>query len=751
MFVVAFIISQMTEANAGKRNYYGLDKYKETKKYVVKIKNKHHESPTTDCNVCPPLSACNKRSQSGAVMSGSQAVPFATVTIYQARKHKQNVRRLGSTQCDANGQFNVHYKKPSGKNAVLYMIADGERKPHKYPGAYLYDSVVRLATVLGKAPYPNSIIINERTTVATAYAMAQFIKGMRIGGPSPGMPNAAATVRNLVDLSNGGIGYKLDTAPNGDNTSARPTLNSLSNMLSACVRSVDNCDELFENATPFDGPVPHNTLDAMVNIAHNPGNNVSELLGIAQNQKTYRPALPYDADTNANRPNFINSWVLAILYTGAGISTVDQLMDGPGNIAIDKHGNAWININYVYSQHSTDVVCGSTKLVKLTPTGDAAPGSPFGGDDTLQDGVGAGGLYGAGFGIAIDPKENVWVSNFGFQGRNGDIPNPSCSPAPDSLAVSVSVFRPDGTAISRDGDPSMGLAGGYPYPNLIEMIQPQGIRSDRRGNVWVAGCVGGTVTRFNRGNPDNPLFMKPQARYGVDFDKAFDIAIDTRGHGWVTGNLSSNVIEFNRNFEKVGEPVTGISLPMGIAADSFGNLWVADAGKMSPPCPAISRPDDNVGEDGSGNTNAAVSLIVHEGENRSVTTYKRNENAPDGKKLDGLRWPWGIAVDGNDNVWVANFGGNTIMHMRGTNKATWPLNKAQGDTISPDEGYINNALQRITAVRIDPSGNVWMTNNWINEAFEPGNTGNPGGHEVVVFIGLAGPVKTPLIGVPRQP
>ncbi|MCP4044997.1 MAG: hypothetical protein GY732_03295, partial [Gammaproteobacteria bacterium] len=414
----------MTYANEGRSNYYGLDKYKESKKYVDKIKNKHHESPTTDCNVCPPLSASKKRSQGGAVMSGSQAVPYATVTVYQAGKHKRNARRLGSTQCDANGQFNVHYKKPSGKNAVLYMIADGEREPHWYRGAYSCDSAVRLATVLGKAPYPDSIIINERTTVATAYAMAQFIEGKRIGGPYPGMHNAAATVRNLVDLSDGGIGYKLNTAPNGENTSARPTLNSLANMLSACVRSVGNCDELFAKATPVGCPVPHNTLDAMVNIAHNPGNNVSDLLGFAQNQLTYSPALPGDADTNLSEPNFINSWVLAILYTGAGMSTDDQLMDGPGNIAIDKHGNAWISINYAYSSDPTDVVCGSTKLVKLTPTGDAAPGSPFGGDDTLMDGVDAGGLYGAGFGIAIDPKENVWVSNFGFQGR-GDAP-PSC-------------------------------------------------------------------------------------------------------------------------------------------------------------------------------------------------------------------------------------------------------------------------------------------------------------------------------------
>jgi len=28
---------------------------------------------------------------------------------------------------------------------------------------------------------------------------------------------------------------------------------------------------------------------------------------------------------------------------------------------------------------------------------------------------------------------------------------------------------------------------------------------------------------------------------------------------------------------------------------------------------------------------------------------------------------------------------------------------------------------------------------------------NPGGHALVVFIGLAAPIKTPLIGPPQQP
>ena len=44
---------------------------------------------------------------------------------------------------------------------------------------------------------------------------------------------------------------------------------------------------------------------------------------------------------------------------------------------------------------------------------------------------------------------------------------------------------------------------------------------------------------------------------------------------------------------------------------------------------------------------------------------------------------------------------------------------------------------RVTAVQIDPSGNVWATNNW--KAI-PVQT-NPGGYQVVVYVGLAAPVQ----------
>ena len=66
--------------------------------------------------------------------------------------------------------------------------------------------------------------------------------------------------------------------------------------------------------------------------------------------------------------------------------------------------------------------------------------------------------------------------------------------------------------------------------------------------------------------------------------------------------------------------------------------------------------------------------------------------------------------------------------------------------ISPEGGYFFDGLVHNTGVQIDSSGNVWLTNNWEIIA----SPENLGGHEMVVFIGLAKPVQAPLIGPPNN-
>lgn len=88
-----------------------------------------------------------------------------------------------------------------------------------------------------------------------------------------------------------------------------------------------------------------------------------------------------------------------------------------------------------------------------------------------------------------------------------------------------------------------------------------------------------------------------------------------------------------------------------------------------------------------------------------------------------------------------------FMHLCGNDPDNCPDGVTTGDPLSPDSGYFSSALTRVTAVQVDPSGNVWLTNNWAIEGFT--HPENPGGYQVVVYVGLAPPVVTPLLGPVR--
>ncbi|WAX79366.1 hypothetical protein [Streptomyces sp. KMM 9044] len=207
----------------------------------------------------------------------------------------------------------------------------------------------------------------------------------------------------------------------------------------------------------------------------------------------------------------------------------------------------------------------------------------------------------------------------------------------------------------------------------------------------------------------------------------------------MTGNGNDSVMLLSPQ----GTPlrsITGskIKRPMGIPSDSLGNVWVANGGAVVAP--------------GEGTTPAMVAEAIEDLVTRHVdasVTMVRPDGTTPAKPFvnDGLFLPRGIAVDGNDTVWVANFGGHRLASLCGARHSAGPPGLHTGDPISPaGTGCTSDGLQRNTAVQIDPSGNVWLTNNWRTVPLQT----NPGGHEMVVFIGLAAPVRTPLLRGPRS-
>jgi sugar lactone lactonase YvrE len=594
---------------------------------------------------------------------------------------------LATTTTGANGAFGLTYEAPRSDGTILYLIAR-----HELPGPAR--GAVALVSILGRHTVPARVVVNERTTVAAAFSMARFIRGSRIAGPRPGLQNAAGMVRNLVNPRTGELSRVLTRAPNGRKTSSVRTFNSLADMIAACVRSRSRCPRLLRLTAPPGGKPPGDTLEAMVNVAHLPAHRRRSLFLLSRSARVYAPA----------RGKPPSAWTVVLRFVGDG-----RTMSGPGNFAIDAKGSLWVTNNFEYARRRRHPVCGSQLLLRFTPRGRFYPGSPYRG----------GGLNGAGFGIGIDPTGHVWVGNFGFAA-----PVPGCPQSRQPPSDSISEFTSAGRALSPD---RLGYrAGGISWA--------QGTVSDRSGNIWIANCGNNTVTRSPAGHPEAALGLS-----GLGLEKPFDVAIGDQGLVFVSGNGNSQVAVLNNDGSPARAPVSGSGLnrPLGVAADSRGYVWVANSGVIEAPCPGEAT--------SGGSPGGTLTLLDPTGApvNRSGLTG------------GGLTVPWGITVDGDDNVWVANFAGSRLSEFCGTRPSYCPPGTATGQAISPRAGYGFDGLVRNTGVAVDPSGNVWLTNNYKRD---PGilvdgqyTLQNPGGYQIVAYVGLAAPVKTPVIGPVRRP
>ncbi len=661
------------------------------------------------------VTAASSLTLKGTVASDKTGLPDYEVTLLAIFVQSPEVMEtFGPVMTGPSGEFEINYSLPPDQPPELQpiLVVTAEK------------GSAMLASAIGRAPFLGPVVVTELTTVATGFAFAQFIDGKKISGNGYGMINAVHMAANMANPETGAIAEVLDRLPNAHETEARPTFNSLANIVANCVATETGCDDLFSHTTLPGGPPPTTVLQAVANIAKYPWQNVTELFGLSRVEAVYGPAL-----TLTEKPD---AWTLFLKFTGGFYSKQDamNLLNGPGAFAIDEQGFLWVNDNYV-PREPEDLACAGQRLLKFYPWGANFPGSPYFG----------GGLSGAGFGITIAPDGRIWVGNFGFAGEKG----------PDSKAMvrcaappsnSVSVFNPDGTPT-----PSSPLTAG-----LISW--PQATVADPAGNIWIANCGSHSVTVYPKGDPHEAHRIPVPPK---DLDKPFGIAIDHEGNAWVTGNSSGTVAVFGPNrrpikviFLKDDLPrPLGQPKPLGVAADSQGNIWIANSRWTDVPCP---YPPTDLGP----GTNPSIALY-------DLSFQPNLHGSP--FSGGGLILPWGIAVDGNDTVWVANFGfpfnpddisenpdsviwtePNRVSHFCGVDTSKCPLsNWGVGMAISPDTGYTSLSLDRNTGIAIDPSGNVWLANNWREIPLQ----GNPGGNSIAVMVGAAGPVRTPLIGPPK--
>ena len=579
----------------------------------------------------------------GKVVSGSSNVAGAEVQLYAVGStgygSKATALLSPAVTTDNDGNFVIATAEltcPSN-STLTYLVATGGDS-----GTGSNNSAIALMAALGACDSVSSIgsvDINEVTTVASVWALAPFLgsgsAGAELGTSSTnaqGLANAFANVNNLVDMSTG-----VSPGTSTPTSAVIPTakINTLANILANCVNSdgTTACQSLFSYATPSGGTAPANTLDAALNIARNPSNNVASLFAITSSSSPFQPTL------GTAPPD----WTLAESYAGGGL-------DSPGSIAVDASGNVWA-VNYFSS------------VTELSNTGQPlSPAAGFTGGDLNQS-----------YGLALDGTGNVWVTNEdetsvnGGQGSVTELNSSGTVLSGTGGYYGGGVFFPVAVAADTDGSvwtanygnstasrlSSSGSAiSGSAGFGVNQLAGPVAVAIDASHNAWFANQSSdfGSVTSISSdGSSVSTIESGGERTSGIATD-SISTSSTVSGHVWTANFGSSSVSEMQLSNTGAASVVStgytggGLNYPNGIAVDGAGNVWLANY---------YSAPQT---------TGATITEL--EGANSANPGAALSPST--GFGLDaGLLHPYGIAIDASGNVWVSNFGSSTITEFLG--------------------------------------------------------------------------------------
>jgi hypothetical protein len=571
------------------------------------------------------LFAANTTGNAGMGLAASSSNVSVSLLSAASTGHSDSVGAYVLT--DGTGSFSITGDYSCTPNTQVYAYALGGNAGS---GA---NSAAGLLAALGNCPSGGNfltqtpfIYMNEVSTVAAAYAFAGFatdathVSSSGSALAQTGIKNAFANAANLAGISSGAA---LATTPAGNGTVPQAEINTLANILAACVNSTGpastQCSTLFANTESggSSGTAPTDTATAAINMAHNPAANVSTLYVLGVPTPPFAPALsasPYD-------------FTIALSISGGGINN-------PFSIAVDGGGNIWTaNGNSTVSQMNG--VTGAA----------VSPSTGYTGNGLLNP-----------FSVAIDPSGNAWVADV----------YPSTPPS------KVSVFTPTGAVFS--GSPFSG--GGLSNQNSFNALSPRDIAFDASGNAWIAN-LSGSVTELNG---VTGAAISPSAGFpvGTSTNSESGVAIDGAGHLWVSG-FGSNVlyevaISNGATLGVTGYKAGGLDQPYSVAVDGSNNVWLPDqfdptslvgyqvskfatvTGGTAYSGGGILGPD-GIAIDGAGNVWISNQIHVGSAPTAGLTEMSNTGAAispPTGYLSSGLASANDVAVDSSGNVWVAN-------------------------------------------------------------------------------------------------
>ena len=479
------------------------------------------------------------------------------------------------------------------------------------------------------------------------------------------------------------------------------------------------------------------------------------------------------------------NWVVTTLVGRAGISgSVDGTnsaarLSDPKGVAVDSAGNIYVADE---ENHTIRLVTPvGTDWVVTTPAGLAHnPGS--------ADGTGNAARFADPYGVAVDNTGNVYVADI-FNDAIRKV-----TPVGTNWVVTT-LAGVGGNYGSTDGAGNLALFKG-----------PAGVTVDSAGNTYVADQVNHTIRKVTaagevltlsglagfggstNGTGSDARFFVPQ---GVAVDGAGNLYVVERGNStirkvtpvgtnWAVTTLAG--LAFSEGSADGTGIVARFAEPKGLAADSAGNVYVADSNNSTirrvTPAGSVTTRAGSAGQSGSADgigalarfnnpsglaLDSATNIYVADTWNhtirkvtpaRVVTTLAGmpgSAGSTDGIGIAArFNYPSGVAVDGAGNVYVADTYNNTIRKLTpvGTNWVVTTLGGRPGFYGSADGTGIAARFSNPNGVAVDSDGNIYVADfylNTIRKGYPPPAILTPGFNLGQFGFVLTGPSGQPVV------
>ena len=256
-------------------------------------------------------------------------------------------------------------------------------------------------------------------------------------------------------------------------------------------------------------------------------------------------------------------------------------------------------------------------------------------------------------GLAFDPAGNLYI---------GDTGNSNVRQVAPSAVIATFAGNGSSCGFGADGDPA----------TLTPLCAPQGVVADLAGNIYIADTdhnrvirvdpagnihnVAGTGTAGDAG-AGNTSWGELNGPTGLALDSAGNLYIaDTQNHrirmlapgGAISTIAGTGTLGFSGDGGAAA--AAELNAPSAVAADPSGNVYIADTG------------------------NHRVRLVTTDGNIVTIAgTGDGAYNGDNGAAVEiALHHPYGLALDGQGNVFVADTGNNRVRRLSTTQTVVTP-------------------------------------------------------------------------------